>query len=134
MLGYNSDKYFENNIKTASPAQLLLMLYDGAIRFLKIAIDSTNKHDFANANKHYQKTQNIIQEFIITIDKNAPIAKQLVPLYDYFYRQLVQANIHKDVAPAEEVLSYLVELRETWYQASRQSPVRLVPKNDQYHG
>jgi len=130
MLGYQSEKYFENNIRTASPAQLLLMLYDGAIRFLKIAIDSTNRHDYENANLHFQKTQNIVKEFMVTLDQKSPLAKQLMPLYDYFIRQLIEANIHKDVKPAEEVLRFLIDLRETWYQASKVSPIRLVSNKD----
>lgn len=113
------NKYFENSIQTATPAQLLIMLYDGAIRFSKIGIDAIHKKDYPVANENLGKVQSIMNELIVTMDRNSSIAKTLLPLYQYMNTQLVQANLKKDAALVEEVLGYLTELRETWIQASK---------------
>lgn len=112
------NKYMETAVTTATPAQLLIMLCDGAIRFCKGGIEATKQKKFEEANKNFSKAQDIIVEFVITLDKTAPIAEGLVQLYDYFVYLLIEANISKKVEPAEEVLGYLVELKQTWVQAA----------------
>lgn len=112
-------KYIKQSIQTIPPSQLLIMLYDGAIRFTKTAIQAIEKKDMLEAHKNIVKTQDIVQEFIITLDHNAPVAEGLLKLYDYFNYLLIRANIKKDVKLLQEVLGYLVELRETWVQAAR---------------
>lgn len=113
------NKYLESAIKTATPEQLLIMLYDGAIRFCKAAIEAINNKKYEAANHNIQRARNIISEFIITLDKKAPIAENLLSLYEYFQRRLREANIKKQTAPVEEVLGHLIELREAWAQAAK---------------
>ncbi|NHN33893.1 flagellar export chaperone FliS [Paenibacillus agricola] len=113
------NKYLENAIQTASPAQLLIMLCDGAMRFCKLAILAIQKQDYIEANTQIGKVQDIINEFVITLDTNAPVAEGLLKLYDYFLFRLVQANTKKEVEPIEEVIQYFVELKETWIQAAK---------------
>jgi flagellar protein FliS len=113
------DKYLKQSMQTVPPAQLLIMLYDGAIRFTKLAIEAIEKKDFVQAHKNIIKSQDIVQEFIITLDRDASVSEGLLKLYDYFYYLLVQANVKKDVKPLHEVLEYLTELKETWVQAAR---------------
>ncbi|TDF93486.1 flagellar export chaperone FliS [Paenibacillus piri] len=113
------NKYLETTIQTATPAQLLIMLCDGAIRFCKSAIEAIKNNNHQEANTQFVKVQNIISEFIITIDRSAPVADSLLRLYEYFNYRLIEANIKKAVEPAEEVLGYLVELKETWIQAAK---------------
>jgi flagellar protein FliS len=96
------------------------MLYDGAIRFLKLGIEAIKRKDYVEANNQLTKVQQIISEFQITLDRSIPISADLSRLYDYFYRRLIEANISKQVEPAEEVLGYLQELKETWVQAAMQ--------------
>jgi flagellar protein FliS len=112
------DKYRENSLKTATPAQLLIMLFEGAIRFCKISIEAIHKQDHETAHRNLIKVQDIINEFIITLDKNAPMAGGLLQLYDYFIFRLTEANVKKETAPIEEVLGHLVELKQTWIQAA----------------
>ncbi|WP_128896379.1 flagellar export chaperone FliS [Longirhabdus pacifica] len=114
----HSNKYKQTSIQTASPAQLLIMLYDGAIRFCRQAIHAIEQNQIEEANMNIQKVQNIIHEFSSTLDKNAPIAEQLLPLYEYFQSKLVEANMHKKTEPLEEILEYLKQLKETWMQAA----------------
>nr|WP_148929718.1 flagellar export chaperone FliS [Paenibacillus methanolicus] len=113
------NKYLETTIQTATPAQLLIMLMDGAIRFSKQAVEAINEQRNQEANEFLLKTQNIISEFIITLDRTSPLADNLLSLYEYYQHLLIQANIKKDAAPVEEVIGYLVEMKETWIQAAR---------------
>lgn len=116
-----NNKYLETAIQTATPAQLLLMLYDGAIRFCRQSIVEIKAGHLEGANTFLQKTQNIIDEFVITLDRKSPIADNLLSLYEYFKFRLTEANMKKSPEPAEEVLGYLVELKENWMQAAKLS-------------
>ena len=113
------DNYLKQTMQTVPPAQLLIMLYDGAIRFTKLAIESIEQKKMVEAHLNIVKVQDIVQEFIITLDRKAPVAEGLLKLYDYFFYLLVQANIKKDTKNLQEVLGYLTELKETWVQAAR---------------
>lgn len=113
------NKYLETTIQTATPAQLLIMLFDGAIRFTRQGVEAIKEQRLADANTNLLKTQDIINEFIITIDRKSPVAENLLNLYDYFKMRLVEANTKKDIEPAEEVLGHLIDLKETWIQASK---------------
>lgn len=131
MITPQTNKYLESSIQTASPAQLLIMLCDGAIRFCKLSIEDIKKQDYIAANEHICKAQDIINEFIITLDKDSPIAEGLLKLYDYFVFRLIQANAKKEIEPIQEVVGFLSELKETWFQAARQLN---APKSGIQHG
>ena len=112
-------QYQKSSIETASKEQLLIMLYDGAIQFLnKAKADIENKR-IENAHNNLISAQNIIQEFIDSMDREvAPqLAQNLISLYEYFIRRLIHANVKKDIKPIDEVLSYLKSLKETWEKA-----------------
>jgi flagellar protein FliS len=114
------NKYLETTIQTASPAQLLIMLYDGAIRFCRQGIEAIKGNNYQDANTNLLKAQDIINEFIITIDRSSPMADNLLRLYEYFNTRLIEANMKKMIEPAEEVLTHLLDLKETWVQAAKQ--------------
>ncbi|MBP1992651.1 flagellar export chaperone FliS [Paenibacillus eucommiae] len=121
MLPTQPNKYLEASIQTATPAQLLIMTYDGAIRFCKQAIESIKNNEFDKSHYYLSKTQDIVKEFIITMDRSVPLSEDLLRLYDYFLTKLIEANVKKATAPVEEVLSYLIDLKETWIQAAKLS-------------
>lgn len=121
MLDAQRNKYIETTVQTASPAKLLLLLYDGAIRFCRQGIESIKQHNYEDANKYLCRTQDIIREFQLSMRKDAFVAESLQLLYDYFIDKLRESNVKKTVEPAEEVLQYLIELKETWSQASKQT-------------
>ena len=85
--------YANSKIMTASPAQLTLMLYDGAIKFCNIAITAIENDNLEKANINIQKTQKIIQEFRATLNFNYPVAKDFDNVYEYIYKRLVEANM-----------------------------------------
>lgn len=117
MIQAQRNKYLETSVQTAGPAQLLIMLVDGAIRFCRSGIEGIRQGNYQEANTQLVKVQNIISEFAITIDRSSPIAPSLLQLYEYFNHRLIEANIKKSTEPAEEVLQHLIELKETWMQA-----------------
>lgn len=113
------DKYRQSSVQTSNPAQLVIMLYDGAIRFVKTAMDGLAQKDNEKANLNLGKAQTIVSELMSTLDRSYDISKSLYSLYEYTNYLLVEANIRKDVAKAEEAVGYLTDLRETWLQASK---------------
>jgi flagellar protein FliS len=115
------NKYLQTTVQTAPPQQLLIMLYDGAIRFCRQGIDAIKEQNYVLANTSFLRTQDIINEFIITIDRTSPLSENLINLYEYFNSRLIEANMKKDVEPAVEILAHLMELKEIWIQAAKQS-------------
>lgn len=134
MIQAQRNKYMENTIQTATPAQLLIMLCDGAIRYCRVSIEALKTMNYQEANTNLIKVQDIISEFSITIDRNAPIAADLLSLYEYFNRRLIEANMKKSVEPAEEVLGYLLQLKETWLQAAKQVSASSAAPAGALHG
>lgn len=113
------DKYRQSSVQTSTPAQLVIMLYDGAIRFVRAGIDGLNKHDYEKTNLNMGKAQTIISELMSTLDHTYEISKNLYSLYEYTNHLLIQSNVRKSTDQAEEAIGYLTELRETWIQASK---------------
>lgn len=112
-------KYQKLNIETASREQILIMLYDGAIQFLNKAKIAINNNNIEEAHNNLISTQNIIYEFINSLDREvAPdLAARLTSLYEYFIRRLIEANMKKEIAPIDEVLGFLKSLKATWEKA-----------------
>lgn len=123
MISSPYDKYRQSSVQTATPAQLLLMMYDGAIKFVRGGLEGLKDSNYQNANTFLNKAQTIVSELIVTLDYSFEVSKGLAAMYEYINYLLVQANIKKEAGPAEEALGYLVELRETWSQAAKMSAV-----------
>jgi flagellar protein FliS len=119
MFQNQQNNYLRTTVQTASPAQLLIMLYDGAIRNSRMAIEAIDLRKPADANRHLIKTQDIISEFIITIDHKSSFSSYLLQLYDYLLFRLREANVKKDKSIVQEVLDFLVEMKEMWVEAAR---------------
>lgn len=109
--------YQQNEVLTASKGKLLIMLYDGAIRFLRFAQIAIDEKNYESANKYLVKAQNIISELMATLNMDYEISKSLYSLYDYMKYRLIQANIKKDREMVEEIMKMLSGLRDTWQQA-----------------
>lgn len=113
--------YKDSKILTATPAELTLMLYEGAIKFCNIAIIAIEKNDIQKANLNIIKAENIITEFRNTLDFKYPVSKDFDLVYDYIYSRLIEANIKKDKDILEEALSYIREMRDTWKEVIKLS-------------
>lgn len=108
------DTYAKNKILTASPAELTLMLYEGAIKFCNIAIVAIEDKNVEKAHINITKVENIIAEFLATLDHKYPVAKDFENVYNYLMERLVEANVKKDKEILEEILTHLRTMRDTW--------------------
>ncbi len=106
--------YQNSKIMTATPAELTLMLYEGAIKFCNIAIMGIEQKDIQKAHTNIRKVQNIIAEFRATLNHKYPVAEDFENVYRYLSDRLVEANIRKDKEILEEVLVHLRTMRDTW--------------------
>ena len=114
-------EYTTNKILTASPAEVTLMLYEGAIKFCNIAIVSIEHGEIEKAHVNIKKTQRIIEEFRNTLDHKYPVAEDFDRIYVYLLERLLQANIRKDTAILEEVNIHLRSVRDTWKEVMRKN-------------
>ena len=111
--------YTNSKIMTASPAELTLMLYDGAIKFCNIAIIGIQENNIEKAHNNIIKTERIIREFRDTLDHKYPVAKDFENVYNYLIRRLHEANVRKDEEILQEVLKHLRTMRDTWKEVMR---------------
>lgn len=116
------EKYRQSSVQTSTPAQLLLMLFDGAIRFVNAGLEGIRHQDIQKSNLNFGKAQSIMSELMSTLDPSFEVSKGLFGLYEYINHLLIEANVKKMVEPAEEALGYITELRETWSQAAKAIP------------
>ena len=103
--------YANNKIMTASPAELTLMLYEGAIKFANLAIVGIEEKDIMKAHTNIMKVEHIIEEFQSTLDHKYPVAKDFDEVYSYLMIRLREANMKKDKEILEEVLKHLRTLQ-----------------------
>ncbi len=114
-------EYANNKILTASPAEVTLMLYEGAIKFCNIAIIAIENGEVEKAHVNIKKTQRIIEEFRNTLDRQYKVAEDFDRIYVYLLQRLLQANIKKDKAILEEVNMHLRSVRDTWKEVMRRN-------------
>ena len=112
-------QYQNSRILTASPAELTLMLYEGAIKFCNIAVAAIEKKDMQKAHANIMKAERIINHLRITLDMKYPVAQDFERIYEYLDRRLVYANMKKDTEILEEVLMHLRSVRDTWKEVMR---------------
>ncbi len=115
--------YNKNKVLTASPAELTLMLYEGAIKFCNIAIVAIENKDIEKAHVNIIKTEKIIEEFLRTLDEKYPVYKDFENVYNYLMGRLQEANIRKDKEILEEVLTHLRSVRDAWKEVMRQNRI-----------
>lgn len=112
-------KYNNSKILTASPAELTLMLYDGAIKFCNIAIMGIEQNDMNKAHTNIRKVERIVEEFRFTLDRKYAVAEDFDRVYVYLLQRLLQANIKKDKVILEEVNMHLRSMRDNWKEVMR---------------
>lgn len=129
MSPYSINQYQNNHILTASPEQILLMLYDGAIRFTRQAIQGLEEDNMASVHHGIKKTMAIITEFANSLNHEigGEIAENLDALYSFMIRELSLANLKKDVEKLRVVERLLVDLRATWGEAVEINKKQMMP-------
>ena len=112
-------QYSNNKVLTASPADLTLMLYEGAIKFCNIAIIGIEQNDIQKAHTNIRKVEKIIEEFRSTLDRKYPVAEDFDRIYVYILQRLLEANVKKDKEILEEVNTHLRSMRDNWKEVMR---------------
>ncbi|HBV96595.1 MAG: flagellar biosynthesis protein FliS [Peptococcaceae bacterium BICA1-7] len=110
-------QYQHNAVQSANPGDLVIMLFDGLIKYLKIAINAIEENDISNSNNALVRSQDIIDYLNNTLDMQFELSRNLSSLYDFMKGQLISANIKKETELVEEVLGLAAEMRDTWRQA-----------------
>ncbi|MCG9895871.1 MAG: flagellar export chaperone FliS [Fimbriimonadaceae bacterium] len=112
------EQYRKSAVGGASPLQLVVMLYDGALRFMEAGRQAMLKKDLELQNDRLQRAQKIISELIATLDmeKGGEVAQNLLALYSFCYNRLVEANIEDRPEYIEHAQQVFSQLRESWAQ------------------
>ena len=111
--------YANNKIMTASPAELTLMLYEGAIKFCNLAKIDLEKGEIGNAMHHVQRARAIILELQSTLNFKYPVAKDFDLIYTYILQLMRECNKNHDMETLEELLVQLRDIRDTWKQVMK---------------
>lgn len=111
--------YANNKVMTASPGELTLMLYDGAIKFCNLAIEAIDEGEVEKAHTNIVKVEHIIEEFQSTLNHKYPVADDFEAVYSYLMRRLREGNVKKDREILEEVLGHLRTMRDAWKEVMR---------------
>lgn len=114
------NQYQNVQVTTSNPEKILIMLYDGAINFTKIAIEKLAKGDVAGKGLYIGKTHAIVAELMETLNHEVggDISRQLQRLYSYLIDELVNANVKNSPAHLENALKIMTSMRDTWVEAA----------------
>lgn len=112
-------QYQNNKVLTASPAELTLMLYEGAIKFCNIAMAAIDNKEIEKAHINIVKTERIIDHLRMTLDMKYPVAQDFERMYNYLSQRLIQANASKNNEILKEVNEHLHSIRDTWKEVMR---------------
>ncbi|MCC7369085.1 MAG: flagellar export chaperone FliS [Chloroflexi bacterium] len=122
MLPNPYQQYRATRVETAGSVDLVVMLYQGAVKFIRLAVEALEREDMKTAHANFVRAQDIVVELLGSLNRDAggQIATQLAGVYDYCFRRLIQANVKKDPAPAQEVVTILRDLGKAWQQIAVQ--------------
>ena len=113
-----SAAYRQQSVLTATPGQLVVMLYDGCLRFLHQAVYALREENVREAGVRLARAEAIVDELLSTLDleQGGVVASRLQGIYVFCNRQLLDARAADDAGPIETVIGLLGELREAWAQ------------------
>ncbi|OPA75816.1 flagellar export chaperone FliS [Paenibacillus selenitireducens] len=114
------DTYLRMQVQTAAPWELTTLLFNSCIKFMKQTITAIESKDFEKKNMYIKKSIDILDELIITLNRNYDISKQLEALYNYMKEKLFLANTKVDTSHITESITLMTDLRDTWVQAMKQ--------------
>ncbi len=115
-------KYQENKIEGASQAEMIIMLYEGAIKFMNQGILYIESKNIEKSNESIIKAQRIVNELQITLnfDEGGEIATNLYRLYDFCMQELIRANVKKDISGLQNSIGIFENLLEAWKAIANQ--------------
>ena len=112
------DAYRRQDVMTAGPVDLIVMLYDGLKKNIVLGKRGILKKDVPGAHKHLMKAQMIVTELINSLDMNYQISDELLELYEFALKGLADANLHKDAEPLDPIIEMVDSIREAWKEIS----------------
>jgi len=112
--------YQKQAVTTSKPEDLTLMLYQGLVKFIRLAKISLQNKDFAESHQNNLRAQDILSELMVTLNRDYPISESLLSLYEYMKSRLIEANLKKSSDILEEVEGLSLEFVETWSTAIKQ--------------
>ena len=115
------DEYKQQSVLTAGPMELVIMLYDGLIKQMKLSSIYINEKSFEKSNNALILAQDIVNELLMSLDMSFDISNDLMSLYEYVIHELIQINIEKDVEKLKPLIEMMTELRDTWSAISKNS-------------
>ena len=114
-------QYNNNKVLTASPAELTLLLYEGAIKFCNIAMMGLEENNIQKTHDNIKKAQAIIEELQSTLNHSYKVAEDFDNVYHYIYSLLTDANIHKDKETLDRALNEIRGMRDTWKEVMKKA-------------
>ncbi len=109
--------YQQNQVNTATPQELVLLLYNGGIKFCNQAKKAIEEKNIVEAHRAIIKAQDVLTELQLGLNYDIELSQNLDSMYDFMKRRLVEANIKKDPVIVDEVIGFFSEFRDTWKQA-----------------
>jgi len=115
------DAYRKQDVLTAGPVDLIVMLYDALKKNIVLGKRGITKKDIPSAHKHLIKAQMIVTELINSLDMNYQISDELLELYEFALKSLADANLHKDAEPLDPIIEMVDSIRDAWKEVSSQN-------------
>ena len=109
--------YQQNSVNTASPGELTLMLYNGCLKFITLGKRAIDEGNMEEKNTNLIKAQNIIRELMVTLNMDVAVSEDMMKLYDFMNRRLIEANMKNDLSALREVEELVTDFRNTWKEA-----------------
>lgn len=114
------NQYKQNTVLSATPEELTLMLYDGAIKFMNIGKHNIELKNYPKAHEALVRAQDIVNELNYSLDMRYELSNELRELYNFVSSKLIDANIKKNTSDLDEAVSIISEMRETWKEVVKQ--------------
>lgn len=108
------NKYQNDSVMTASPMDLVVMLYDALIKQIKLSDIFLENREYEKVNRHLSRAEDIVSELLCSLDLSYPISEELMKLYDFMLQELIQINLQKDRSRISPLLEIVESLREAW--------------------
>lgn len=116
-------KYQKQSVYTLTPGELIILLFDEAIKDIKKSILYVRAGKTCDSHNSIIKAQNIFLHLIDSLDMRYPISNQILPLYDFVYNMLIKANIEKSCDKLQDCLGLATDLKNTWQEAEKLSKI-----------
>ncbi len=114
-------QYKQQGIMVANPVELIIMLYDGCVKQLKLTEIAISEENVQDANTSLQKAQDIVTELIMSLDFHYPMSNELMKIYEFLLNQMAEINVSKNRGGIEPLINILLELRTSWVHVLKES-------------